>query len=257
MSSSPYSFSNFIRFIGENFAIIFIVGLFFLAGFMAGSVWTENQMLKNGTGSGTPTAAGTGTGDTAAAPTGPTEDQLKQAKAVSDEDHIQGNKNAKVVLVEYSDFECPFCARFHPTAKQLKEEFGDQVAWVYRHYPLSFHPNAQKSAEAVECVVEQKGKNSFWEFADKIFEENNKLGGTLTPETAKTVALTMGINESQFDSCLSSGKYAQKVKDQMTDGSAAGITGTPGTIILSGDSAELIPGAVPFEQAKAQIEKYL
>ncbi len=258
--SAPYSFNNTVQVLSNNFAILFLLGLFFLGGFMVGSLWTENQFLKKGytgTGGGSPTAA-VSPAPAAVGDTGPTADQLLKAKKVSDSDHIQGNKNAKVVLIEYSDFECPFCSRFHPTMEKIKAEFGDQVAWVYRHYPLSFHPNAQKSSEAAECLVEQKGKDAFWQYATRMFAEQDKLGGKLNTDTALTVAKEFGINETQFNECLTSGKYAQFVTDSLNDGTAAGITGTPGTIILTQDGqAELIPGAVPYESAKAQIEKYL
>jgi len=258
IATSPYSLTSLANFINDNFTIIFLAGLFFLAGFFSGSLFTENQILKKG--SANVAAAPVGTSETMpVAPTGPTAETLKNAKAISDADHVKGNKNAKVTLIEYSDFECAFCARFHPTAKQLVAEYGDQIAFVYRHYPLSFHPQAQKAAEASECVVKVTGRpDAFWEFADKIFEENNKLGGRLDATSATTVATSMGVDVAAFKTCLDSGEMSAKVKAQMDDGTAAGITGTPGTIILTQDGqAELIPGAVPFEQAKAAVDKYL
>lgn len=87
--------------------------------------------------------------------------------AVTNDDHIRGNKDARIKLVEYSDFECPFCQRFHPTMQQVMDKYGDQVAWVYRHFPLSFHPEAQKAAEASECVAANGG--DFWDYADTLF----------------------------------------------------------------------------------------
>jgi protein-disulfide isomerase len=255
--SNPYSFASLIQAINNNFVIIFLLGLMFLAGFFAGSLWTENQLLKSGRGTqvaAAPTAAPTDT-----APTGPTADQLKQVKPVdSKTDFVRGNQNAKVTLIEFSDYECPFCARFHPTMTQVMEEYGDKIRWVYRHYPLSFHPQAQKAAETAECVAKLQGSEAFWQFTDKIFEENTKLGGRLNADTAKTIALGMGVNATALQTCVDSGEMAAKVTAQLTDGTTAGITGTPGTIILTDDGqAELIPGAVPYEQVKTMLDKYV
>lgn len=258
-TSQPYSAGNFMGFVTNNFVVIFLIGLFFIAGFLAGSLWTENQFLKNGKGTTVATAPTGGTGtDTAAAPQGPTEDQLKQVPPVTDEDYVRGNRNAEVMLIEYSDFECPFCAAFHPTMVQIAEEFGDQIAWVYRHYPLPFHPNAQKAGEGAECFVAQRGQDAFWQYADRMFEEQDKLGGRLNPDTAKTVAVELGANGDAFQRCLDSGEMAAKVTDHMNTGSAAGVSGTPNTILITKDGqVELIGGAFPYEQVKATIEKYL
>lgn len=105
-------------------------------------------------------------------------DPTKQAAvanhpALTDKDHVKGNRNAKVVLVEYSDYECPFCERFHPTIVKISEEYKNDVAWAFRHFPLSFHPYAQKSAEAAECVAKLEGNDAFWEYTDMLFASVN------------------------------------------------------------------------------------
>lgn len=95
--------------------------------------------------------------------------EVANIPAVSADDHYRGNKDAKIVLVEYSDHECPFCEMFHPTMTQLLDEYGDDVAWVYRNYPLSFHTFAQKAAEAAECVADIGGNDAYWEYTDMLF----------------------------------------------------------------------------------------
>ena len=90
--------------------------------------------------------------------------------SITENDHIRGNPDASITIVEFSDFQCPFCTRFHPTVKQALAEYGDQVRWVYKHFPLSqIHPEAISDAEASECIAEQKGGDGFWNFADALF----------------------------------------------------------------------------------------
>ena len=88
---------------------------------------------------------------------------------ITDQDHIRGNINAPITILEFSDLECPFCSRFHPTVLQVLKEYGDQVRWIYRHFPLSIHPQAVPAALASECVAEQKGDEGFWQFVDTVF----------------------------------------------------------------------------------------
>lgn len=108
--------------------------------------------------------------DAALANTAPaTKPEFASLPAVTDVDHFRGNKDARLVLVEYSDYECPFCQQFHPSMTQLMDEYGDKIGWVYRHYPLSFHPSAQKAAEAAECVTQLTDNETFWEYTDALF----------------------------------------------------------------------------------------
>lgn len=173
---------------------------------------------------------------------------------VSDQDHVRGDKNAPVTIIEYSDYECPFCSRFHPTLVQLLNEYKGKVKWVYRHFPLSsIHPNAQKAAEAAECAGEQ-GK--FWEMSDKMFE---KQAMGLGPTQLPTLATEAGVKDlKKFNDCLSSGKYAARVASDLASGEAAGVTGTPGSIVLGPNGEqELIPGALPYESVKQIVESML
>lgn len=249
---SVYSFSNFQSFVSNNFSLLVMALVIYIAGIVTGSVWTENAMLKSGR---TITDAAN---DPTAPAQGITPEQLASFPTPDNDDHIQGNAEAKVVLIEYSDFECPFCAKFHPTMKKIKEEFGDQVAWGYRHFPLSFHPNAQKAGEASECVADQAGTEGFWVYADYVFAKNIELDGTITPEVITAGAEAAGVNMEEFQTCLDDGVMADKITADYGTGITGGINGTPGTVIITSDGPqEVIEGALPYEQVKAKIEKYL
>lgn len=250
-----YSFQSFVSFINDNFVVLLIVGLAFIGGFVAGSLWTENQMLKAG-------SFGSGVANKPAAfaeqdaPVGPTADQLAAMPAITDADHAIGPKNAKVTLVEYSDFQCPFCQTFHPTLQAMKEKYGNDIRWVYRHFPLdAIHPDARPMAIASECVAKLGGNDAFWKYSDALF-------AAATPVTAQTMvklaADTTGLSESAVQGCVDAGEVEAKVDADQTGGAAAGITGTPGTIVISADGQyELISGAVPAPQVEQILKKYL
>lgn len=223
-----------------------LVGALVIAAFVIGSLYSKLQVLEKG---GAPTNAGTG--DAAAPqPAEPTPD-FKALPPVTDKDHIRGSKDADVVLVEYSDYECPFCKSFHPTMEQIMKEYGNKVAWVFRHFPLSFHPKAQKTAEAGECIAELGGNDKFWEYTDLVYERMPAFELSQLPDLAAEI----GVNKAKFQTCLDSGKYAKDIQDEMAGGTAAGVNGTPGTIIVGKNGKyDLIGGALPFEQAKQQID---
>ena len=243
---------------GRNILITLLV----LATFAIGVLYTKVQTLEKQTnvagqqtvavGGNQPTAAGT---NQAAPP--PAQQASKKPELTSD-DRIRGNKDAKLALIEYSDMECPFCKRFHPTMQQVMTEYKDQVKWVYRDYPLNFHQNAQKEAEAGWCVFELGGNDAFWKFLDILFERTTSNGTGFALDKLGPLAQEVGVNQTKFQSCLDSGKYTKKVQDQMARGSEEGVQGTPGTIILTekGDT-QLINGALPYEQVKPMIDAAL
>lgn len=185
-------------------------------------------------------------------------EEVGDVKPVSDRDHIRGSNDATVTLIEYSDFECPFCQRFHPTMEQLMTEYEGKVRWVYRHFPLSFHQNAQKEAEASECVAELAGNDAFWEFTDKIYERTTANGTGFALEKLPDLAAEVGADRGKFEECLNSGKYASYVEEDMQSGVAAGVTGTPGTIAINdAGEAQLIPGAVSYSELKNVVDSLL
>ncbi len=167
-------------------------------------------------------------------------------------DHFRGNKNATVAVIEYSDFQCPYCQRVHPTYKQIMQEYGDKVVWVYRHFPLvQLHPNARPAAIASECIYEQGGNDAFWKFADIVFEQGNF--------DYAAIAKQIGMDDKKLTACIASGKYDKYVDDQETTGSTAGVNGTPGNIVynVKTKNSRLAPGARSFEMFKTDIDAML
>lgn len=184
-------------------------------------------------------------------PSVPPEPQVGDLEPVGEDDHVRGNADADVLIVTYSDIECPYCGRFHETMFQLMDEYGDEVRWAFRHFPLSFHPNAVPAANAAECGGEQ-GK--FWEYMDELFENQASLAADLYGD----IAGDLGLDKSKFEDCVASGKYSAKVSGDIASGRAAGVTGTPGSIIVGADGEmHLVPGAVPYAQLKAMVDAAL
>ena len=163
-------------------------------------------------------------------------------------DHIRGNPKAEIAVIEYSDFQCPFCTKVHATYKEILQKYGDKVMWVYRHYPLSFHPNAEPAAQASECAAEIGGNDAFWKFADALFE-----GGSFD---YAAIAKNIGLDEAKFSACIASGKYKALVQEQMTSGGAAGVSGTPGNFVMNMKTkkAQSVSGAQPFASFQSAID---
>ncbi len=182
----------------------------------------------------------------------------KNVRPVSKErDHILGNPDAEVSIIEYSDFECPFCKRFHKTAKRLVEAFDGRVNWVYRHFPLGFHnPAAQKEGEASECAAELGGNKAFWGFTDKVYEMTPSNGKGLTPEAMASIAESVGVDRKAFMECFESGRHAGRVQEDFREGSSIGISGTPGNILLNNKTGDVMvrSGARPFEALQPDID---
>ena len=170
---------------------------------------------------------------------------------------ILGNEDAKVTLVLFSDFQCPFCEQFYTDLlPKLKTDYIDtgKAKLAFRHYPLNeIHPNAQKAHEASECANEQ---DKFWEYHNILFD-NQEEWGQLEDTAAQTkfgeYASTLGLDGNSFTECLSSGKMKDKVNKDFEDGNTAGVQGTPATFV----NGMLVSGAVPISEFKTEIEKAL
>ncbi|MBI4226249.1 thioredoxin domain-containing protein [Candidatus Roizmanbacteria bacterium] len=176
-------------------------------------------------------------------------------KKPDSKEHWNGVKNVRYVWVEYSDLECPFCQKIHPDLTKLLNVYSGKIAWVYRHFPLPSHSKAQKSAEATECANELGGNDAFWKMADIIFEKMPGLELSELPSLASQI----GLDESKFRSCLDSGKFEKKVKDQLAEGEKAGVRATPTNVIydMKTRKTSLIEGALPYEDLRKSLDTFI
>jgi len=158
----------------------------------------------------------------------------------------KGPKTAKVTIVEFSDFQCPYCSRGKKVMEEVVAKYGDKVRLVFRDFPLDFHDKAQKAAEAGQCANDQ-GK--FWAMHDWMFDNQQ----TLDIPALKGAAKTMGMDSTAFDSCLDSGKHAALIKKNTKDGQEAGVRGTPAFFV----NGVFLSGALPFEKFKTEIDRAL
>lgn len=179
------------------------------------------------------------------------------AQASSD-DHIKGNVDAKVVLVEYSDTECPFCKNHHETLNELVGMYDPaDFAWVYRHFPLAqLHAKAPREAEALECAAELGGNDGFWAYTDRLYEitpSNDGLEDSQLPE----IAAHAGLDVAAFNTCLNSGTMTERVEADFNEVIAAGGRGTPHNIIIVGDQQIPLEGGQPLQVLKQVIDQLL
>lgn len=172
---------------------------------------------------------------------------------VSSSDHVRGSARAEVHIIEFSDFDCPYCAQFHETMRAVVEHYEGRVAWAYRHFPiLQIHPNAQVKAVASECVAAFGGNEVFWDFADYLF-----LHQDTTPSQLPFVAENFSLDGSTFASCLGSGKYMMKVNNDRVQAMTAGGTGTPYSVLMYQDQKISLQGASSFETMRKIIDSLI
>ena len=165
----------------------------------------------------------------------------------------RGPKDAKVTMVEWSDFQCPFCAKGYTTVEQqVLKEYGDKVKFCFKDFPLGFHPWAEPAAIAAECVREQKA-DAYWKVYDGFFQNQKDVNPANVKEKAWSFAEPEKIDKAKFDECFDQKKTQAGVKSDMAEGSAVGVTGTPSFVI----NGRLLVGAQPFEQFKAVIDDEL
>lgn len=188
-------------------------------------------------------------------------EKAKNVRRVSGaRDHIYGNPQAAISIIEYSDFECPFCKRFHATPKELVQTYAGKVDWVYRHFPLAFHnPGAQKQAEASECANELGGNDAFWKYGDAIYARTQSNGKGFPLTQLVPLATEIGLDGDKFRQCIDSGKYAARVQEDIAEGTQIGVSGTPASVLLNNQTGEtrFKSGAQPIAAFKADLDSML
>lgn len=187
---------------------------------------------------------------------------LEKMNPITAEDHILGNPNAPVKIVEYSDFECPACKLFQTIMMRVMDDYGKsgKVAWVYRQFPIDLlHPlNARKEASASECAAELGGNDSFWKFANRFFELSLSNDETDIKTVIPQVAREIGLNEDQFSSCIESGKYDAHIQEDLDNANATGGRGTPWNIVLAQNGKKYpLSGVWPETAIKQLIDRAL
>lgn len=191
-------------------------------------------------------------------------DAVKQAasiRPIDANDHLLGKPTAPVIVVEYSDTECPFCKVFHKTMRALMTEYGNDgnLSWVYRHFPVSdLHSKAPKEAEALECAGELGGNGKFWEYTNRIYEVTPS-NDNLDPKELTNIAKQVGLSSDKFNVCLESGQYAPRVKSDENDARGAGGEGTPFSVVIDTKTGDTYPinGAYPYSEMKNIIDLIL
>ncbi len=189
------------------------------------------------------------------------QEALENINPVTADDYVKGNLDAKVVIVEYSDAECPFCKRFHETMNQVVDEYDDsEVAWVYRHFPLEqLHPvKARKTALATECAADQGGTEAFWAFTDRFYELTPSNNQTDTDTVLPQIAGEIGLNVNEFNDCVATEKFADAVDADIQNAVETGGQGTPWSIMIGPDGTKTpLGGALPYESLKPMIDQML
>lgn len=183
---------------------------------------------------------------------------LEELAPVTDADHIKGSPDAPIKIVEYSDFECPFCKRFHDTMNQIMEQYGNSgdVAWVYRHFPLDqLHSKARPVAVASECTNEQGGNETFWKFTDRYFALTKSNNQTDIQTVIPQIVSELGLDTTAFQSCFESGKYDEHIQADVQNAIDTGGRGTPWSIVIAPNGKAFpLNGAQPLEAVKQLIE---
>lgn len=230
--------------------IITLIGFVFLVIVMFKGVdLTQAKSTTKTTTTNTNSAADVGNTTPPAQPT--TIDASKIT--IDDSDYIRGKADAKVTIVGFSDLECPYCKRFHPELVTAYEANPDDVRWVYKHFPLSFHPEAKPGAVAAECAGKLAGSDTFWAFIDAVYADQSNIGDAQFTK----IANNLGLNATDFATCLKSGEFDAKIAADQALGQSIGVGGTPTTFVIVGNTATRLSGAVPQSDVDTAISTAL
>lgn len=225
--------------------IITLIGCVFMIVIMLKGVDLSSAKTNTKTSTTTNTNAAA-----APSPTPTTATTIDASKiTISDSDYVRGNPDAKVTMVVFGDLECPYCKRFHPELLNVLEANPDDVKMVYKHFPLSFHPEAKPAAVALECVGKLAGSDSFWTFVDAVYADQSNIGAN----QFTTLASDLGINTADFAACQTSGEFDAKIAADQALGQSVGVGGTPSTFVIVGNTATKLSGAVPQSDVDAAV----
>lgn len=240
-----------------------IAGAILLASFIvSGAILvSKNSFFRSAGNTDTVGTALAGNTQPTAAPVQPS----GPVKVSVDDDPVLGNPKAPVTLIEFSDYECPFCKRtFEQLLPELKKTYIDtgKVKLVYRDFPLSFHANAEKEAEAAQCAKDQGGDTAYYKFHDQIFTKTTSNGTGLALTELSVIAKNIGLDGNKLQQCLDSGKFKDEVAKDIADGTKAGVSGTPSWIVGKSSKdglieGSLVVGAQPFAAFQTVIEEQL
>lgn len=173
-------------------------------------------------------------------------------------DHARGAADPSVVWIEYGDFECPFCKRYHSELQQLLAAYPDDVQVVFRHFPLDAHTNAHEKAVASECAAELGGEEAFWAYHDMLYDRANSSGLGISLEDLPDFAVELGLSREAFESCLVSGRHDGRINSDLTTAQVAGVSGTPTTVIIAPDgTGSFVPGVIEFTQMQEVMDLLL
>lgn len=228
---------------------------------LAGIIIAVAILLTNNGQAATPNTDGSGNGTT------PTQEEFQATEVNIDDDAYLGNKDqAKLAIVEFSDYECPYCQRhFNETNQKLIDEYVNtgKAILVFRDFPLSFHdPKATREAIAAECVGDLGGNEAYFKFHDLVFTNTPTNGTGLEDSVLAGYATQAGVSAEKFNTCLTNEQFKDEVTKDLADGQEAGVQGTPGFIVGTLDKdgnvkGKLVAGAYPFDTFKQILEEYL